>query len=124
LFAILDAASATHVGNIKIGPVNAHHGYADVSYFIGERDYWGHGLATDAIRAVCAFGFERLGLHRVQAGVYAGNLGSRRALEKVGLRLEARFREQLVTDSARDDHLHYGLLRAEWAVSADLPAGC
>ena len=32
-----------HVGNIKIGPVNWHHLYADVSYFIGDRSTWNQG---------------------------------------------------------------------------------
>ncbi len=40
LFAILDPGG-DHVGNIKIGPVVPRHLYADVSYFVGERNAWG-----------------------------------------------------------------------------------
>ena len=49
-----------HVGNIKIGPVNWNHLYADISYFIGDRNAWGQGLATDAVSLVTCFGFKRL----------------------------------------------------------------
>ena len=114
LFAIVEATTRLHIGNIKIGPVNHWHGYADVGYFIGERGSWGKGYATDAIRGVTRLGFERLGLARVQAGVYAGNAGSIRALEKASFRQEGCFRKQLVSDSGRDDHLFYGMLREEF----------
>src|SRR5262245_20083679 len=73
LFAILDRSDHKHVGNIKVGPINSKHLHADVSYFIGERDRWGRGLATDAIKVITRLAFERLGLHRVQAGVYGAN---------------------------------------------------
>lgn len=116
LFAIVRNSDALHIGNIKLGPINFHHRFADVSYFIGERSCWGHGYATEAIALAVAFAFERLGLYRVQAGLYAGNLGSRRALEKVGFSYECVFREQLVNrQQQREDHLWFGILRREWS---------
>jgi RimJ/RimL family protein N-acetyltransferase len=115
LFAVLERASERHVGNLKIGPINARHAFADVSYFIGERAMWGRGLASDAIRVAANIAFERLDLHRVQAGLYEGNVGSARALEKAGFRLDGRLRKQLRQGDAWEDHIWYGLLREEWA---------
>jgi RimJ/RimL family protein N-acetyltransferase len=121
LFAIV--VEGAHVGNIKIGPIQARHRYADVSYFIGERAQWGRGIASDAIALAAAIGFERLGLHRVQAGLYEGNVGSGRALEKAGFRREGVQRKQLrlgadpdapAADTQWEDHVWYGLLREEW----------
>lgn len=117
LLAICDRADDLHVGNIKIGPIHPQHQYADVSYFIGERTRWGRGLATDAIRVATAIGFQRLGLHRVQAGLYASNLGSARALERAGYRLEGQLREQLLGRTGWEDHVWYGQLRSEWAAT-------
>jgi [ribosomal protein S5]-alanine N-acetyltransferase len=117
LFAIVERASGQHVGNIKLGPIQPHHAYADVSYFIGERASWGRGLASDAIRLIAQIAFERFDLHRVQAGLYEGNIGSARALEKAGFTLEGRLRRQLRVSKANDaweDHVWYGLLREEW----------
>lgn len=114
LFAIISNDSQTHVGNIKIGPIQWRHGFADVSYFIGERAEWGKGLASDAIRVATRVAFERLGLHRLQAGLYEGNLGSAKALEKAGFRLEGRQRKQLRGPDAWEDHVWYGLLCDEW----------
>ncbi len=112
LFAILDAADGAHVGNLKIGPINKHHRFADVSYFIGERTRWGKGLATDAIATSVTIAFDRLDLHRVQAGIYEGNGGSGKALERAGFTLEGRFAKQLSTgDGKWEDHLWYGRVR-------------
>ena len=41
-----------HIGNIKLGPINFRHKNAEISYFIGERDLWGKGFATMAIKEV------------------------------------------------------------------------
>ncbi|MFQ5890824.1 MAG: GNAT family N-acetyltransferase [Gemmatimonadota bacterium] len=114
LFAIVKRDAREHIGNIKLGPVNANHGYADISYFIGDPRMWGKGYATEAIRTATVIGFDVLGLHRLQAGVYKTNVGSTRALEKVGYRLEGRFRKQLRAEDGWQDHLWYGLLREEF----------
>jgi RimJ/RimL family protein N-acetyltransferase len=118
LFAIVDPADGTHVGNIKLGPVNWTHRFADVSYFVGERDRWGRGLASQAIRLAAAFGFERLDLNRVQAGLYASNVGSARALERAGFRREGVWRQQLRGAEGWEDHVWFGQLRDEWQGSA------
>ena len=117
LLAICHGRGAQHIGNIKIGPVDGHHRCGDVSYFIGERSLWGKGLATDAIRTAVGIAFERLGLHRVQAGVYAANVGSARALTRVGFRLEGQLRGRFRSGEAWDDHLIYGMLAGEWPSS-------
>jgi ribosomal-protein-alanine N-acetyltransferase len=114
LLAIVERRSGSHVGNLKLGPIHPRHGYADVSYFIGERDAWGRGLATDAIQVATAIGFERLGLHRLQAGAYAGNVASARALLRAGFRPEGVLRAQLLGPDGHEDHRWFGLLRSEW----------
>lgn len=113
LFAILEA-SGRHVGNIKIGPVVPRHLYADVSYLIGERDAWGKGYGTEAVRIVTRFGFERLGLHRCQAGLYESNVGSHRVLEKAGYTLDGRLAKQLRIGDRWENHVWFGALRDTW----------
>ena len=71
-----------HLGNIKIGPINWIHRFADLSLFIGEKKYWGKGLASEAIRLAVDHAFNTLNLHKVTAGVYAENIGSLRAFKK------------------------------------------
>ena len=109
-----DNNSLIHIGNIKIGPIHKFYSYADISYFIGDKNYWGKGLATEAIKSLLKFGFEVINLNRIQAGVFASNIGSIKALEKAGLILEGNFRKQLYTEDLCDDHLFYGILKEDW----------
>lgn len=102
-----------HIGNIKIGPINERYKYADISYFIGNKDIWGGGIATDAIKTISKFAFEHLLLNRVQAGAFGSNLGSIRVLEKAGFKYEGCLREKIYTERFLDDHLLYGLLSKE-----------
>lgn len=112
LFAIVALDDGVHVGNLKIGPISTNHSYADVSYFIGDRTRWGKGLATDAIKTSVRIGFDRLKVHRLQAGVYEKNEGSSKALERAGFVLEGRFKQQLkAPDGTWQDHLWYGQVR-------------
>lgn len=103
-----------HIGNLKIGPARDHHAYADLSYFIGESDAWGQGLASEAIAMACDLAFTRWRLHRLVAGVYGANVGSSRALERNCFVHEGTRRQQVQVDDGWDDLLEYGLLSDEW----------
>lgn len=79
-----------HVGNIKLGPINSAHRFADIGIVIGEKDCWGQGYATEAISLATRFAFETLDLHRLEAGAYAPNMGSAKAFLKAGWKEEGR----------------------------------
>lgn len=67
--------------------------------------YWGLGVTTAAVRRYIRYCFEDLGLHRVDAGVFAPNAASSRVAEKVGLRLKG---------GELFDRLQYGLAKRDW----------
>src|SRR5262249_12885494 len=48
-------------------------------------DYWGRGFATEGARAALAFGFASLRLAEIVSFTTAGNLRSRRVMEKLGM---------------------------------------
>lgn len=86
-----------HIGNIKLGPINRHHGSASLSLLIGEHAFHGRGYATEAIVRVTSWAGEHCGLHRIEAGCYAENLGSLRAFLKAGYTVEGFRRDAVVT---------------------------
>ncbi len=65
---------------------------AEVGYVLNPR-FWNMGIATEAVQAVIAFGFRHLNLHRIEAKYMAGNVGSRRVMEKVGMTYEGMSRD-------------------------------
>lgn len=54
-----------------------------VGFFLAE-EVWGRGLMSDALRAICALGFDRLHMECIVSGVFADNPGSLRVHEKCG----------------------------------------
>ena len=56
--------------------------------YIFDPAYGGNGYATEAVTAMVAHAFDRLGVRRITAGCFADNLASVRILEKVGMRRE------------------------------------
>ena len=50
--------------------------------------YWGLGIATEATQAILGFGFNILGLHRIDATFDPRNKASGRVLEKSGFQYE------------------------------------
>lgn len=92
-----------HIGNIKLGPIDRHHGSGDIGLLIGDRGEWGKGHASTAIALLAAYAFEHLGLDKVTAGCYADNVGSRRAFLKAGFVEEGRRIAQYLVEGKRHD---------------------
>ena len=70
LLKIVVAAEEIHIGNIKIGPIDVNNKSAELSYFIGDKSFWGQGYATEAINLCVDYCFETLGLRKIQAGCF------------------------------------------------------
>ena len=85
---------------------------ADLGYELAPAQ-WGKGYATEAARAVLAFGFAALGVHRIEAECVADNTGSARVLEKLGMRLEGRLRDKEYFKGRWWDRLIYAVLAGE-----------
>lgn len=83
---VQESEYAHYVGTISLAGIDWVCRKAEVGYMIGERTHWGCGLATEVIGLVSDYGFNRLGLHKLEAGVVDGNAGSAKALEKNGFR--------------------------------------
>lgn len=82
----------------------------DLGYWIGV-DYWSRGYATEAARAVIAYGFDVLRLERVEATCFATNAASIRVLEKAGLRRETLLPKHIEDNGIMYDVLRFGLSR-------------
>lgn len=72
--------------------------------------YTNRGYMTEAVEAVVRYGFEVLGLHRIEANVMPGNIRSLRVLEKCGFRKEGISRRYLKINGVWEDHVHMVVL--------------
>jgi aminoglycoside 6'-N-acetyltransferase len=78
------------VGDVGLSPADGEHGVVKIGYTMSPAAQ-GRGYATEAVGALVAYVFDRLGADVVRAYASAENLPSIRVAEKVGLRLVERF---------------------------------
>jgi len=103
LFGIFLRDGDAHIGNIKLGPVNAYHGLGDIGLVIGSSSHWGKGYAREAIAALTQFAHGMLALEKVTASCYGSNVGSRKAFVAAGFVVEGVRHRHFRSDDGRED---------------------
>ena len=83
---------------------------AEIGYWLGE-EFWGRGIATEAVRAVTGHAFACFDVVRVYAGAFEWNDASMRVLEKAGYTREARLRKAITKDGRTIDLMLYAIVR-------------
>ena len=89
--------------------------HAELGYWIG-KPYWNKGYCTEAARAVVAYGFTGLGLHRIHASHMARNPASGRVMRKLGMTQEGTLRGHAKKWDNYEDLVIFGILKEEWKV--------
>jgi len=103
------------VGTVGLD-MNTKHGRAELSYMIA-KEHWGHGYCTEACRALMLFGFDALGLNRIQATHFPRNPASGRVMQKLGMIREGLLRQYVYSRNVYEDLVMYSALRAEFGSS-------
>jgi RimJ/RimL family protein N-acetyltransferase len=83
---------------------------AEVGYWLGQ-EYWGRGIATQALIAITDHAFSAHDLCRLYAHVFEWNHASARVLEKAGYLFEGRLRKSVTKDGQTIDQLMYAITR-------------
>jgi len=103
------------IGGCGIHIVRPEHRIGEIGYCFNKH-YWGKGYATESAGALLKFGFIFLNLHRIKATCDPRNIASTRVMEKIGMRREAHFREQLWQKGEWRDSFLYAILDHEWFI--------
>jgi ribosomal-protein-alanine N-acetyltransferase len=101
------------VGTLGLYSYSERDGRAELGYDLLE-EHWGRGIMTEAVGAVLRYGFEVLGLNRVEATMDPLNTRSVRLVERLGFKSEGHMREKYLYKGRSRDELIYSLLRSEW----------
>jgi RimJ/RimL family protein N-acetyltransferase len=86
---------------------------ASIGYVLNRR-FWGKGYATETARALLTFGFTRLNLHRMFATCDPENWASAHIMEKIGMRREGHFLEDVQKRGEWRNSYLYAILEREW----------
>ena len=108
-FAVFDAGSDDFLGGAGLNQRNRTHNFMNLGYWV-RASRQKQGIASRAARLVAAFGFESLGLTRIEILAEAENRASRRVAESIGARLETIARNRLVAPGRVLDAALYSLV--------------
>ena len=93
-WAIIDLESRRMIGTCGFTRINPENDSGEIGYVL-HPDFWGKGYALEAARTVVDFGFEVLGLHRIEAKFMEGNERSRKVMENLGMRFEGYHKDEI-----------------------------
>ncbi len=104
----------TTIGVIGLKNIDYINGNAEVYIYIGEKNYWGKGLGTAAIKKILTIAFYNLRLHRIHLYVFSYNLRAIKSYEKIGFINEGNYRQSKFVDGEYYDKYIMGLLKEEY----------
>ncbi|MFD2205733.1 GNAT family N-acetyltransferase [Kiloniella antarctica] len=102
------------IGYSGITALNLINRCGEFYILIGEQDYWGRGIATEATKIITEYGFKNLGLHRVELTAFADNPAAITAYKKAGFIHEGIKRQSGFRDGQYRDKVMMSALSSEW----------
>ncbi|SDZ31361.1 GNAT family N-acetyltransferase [Thermoactinomyces sp. DSM 45892] len=107
------------VGCIGYNEVNQHNRFAKIGYWLSE-DMQGRGIMRLACAEMVRYGFQEMGLNRIEIRVAKSNHRSKAIPQKLGFVQEGMIRQAEWLYDHYVDHLVFGLLREEYEKNENL----
>ena len=112
-WAIIEKTTGECIGQIAYFLVDSKNHFAEIEYCIGS-EFQCNGFATEATKAVIAYGFDKMNLHKVQICTKTINLPSKRVIEKCGFTYEGTLRDYFYMNGEYVGRLYFSMLRNEY----------
>jgi [ribosomal protein S5]-alanine N-acetyltransferase len=97
-WAVCSKATGDFYGAGGFNNWSKEHRKAEIGFWLLP-DCWGNGIMAEAMPLICDYGFDELGLHRIEGFVETENINCKKALAKLGFTLEGTMRDCEVKDS-------------------------
>ncbi|MBU5437277.1 GNAT family N-acetyltransferase [Tissierella sp. MSJ-40] len=108
---------------IPIGEVDIHLNWEEIREweigYIMHPDYWGKGYATEAVKLLIDYAFEKLNAHKIVAFCNAKNINSFALMKRIGMKKECHAREARLLNNQWYDEFMYSILDWEWSYLKD-----
>ncbi|MDX5418555.1 MAG: GNAT family N-acetyltransferase [Hymenobacteraceae bacterium] len=113
-FRILDKKTDTVLGRCGFHTWIISHRRAEIGYHLLHDTYKQKGYMTEALGPILAYGFEEMGLRRIEALAADYNTPSIKLLQRFGLQLEGVIREHYVVNGVNEDSVLYSIIRPDY----------
>ena len=116
MFYVLDGANNQIVGIAALNQIYRMHQIGNLAYMV-RTSRAGEGIATEAARLVAQYGFEKLGLQRIEIVVHPDNTPSLKVAEKLGATREVLLRNRLRLHGVPCDAYMHSLIPADFGIN-------
>ncbi len=113
-YGIFDISNDLVIGAIKIGLIDKKHLTSDMVIMIGDPDYRGKGLATDAIRLGNQAAFRLHGIRKLHGGMHAENVASIKAYTRADWIVEGTLKDHFLVDGQPMDFVRVACFNPDW----------
>ncbi|WP_102262935.1 GNAT family N-acetyltransferase [Mesobacillus jeotgali] len=103
------------IGTVDFVSWQPQHKTAEIGYALS-MDYWGRGIATEAVKELIKFGMSEMELVRIQAKALVANKGSERVMEKAGMNFEGILRKFIFMKGAHYDVKMYSIIKEDASI--------
>lgn len=114
VFAIVYSETNKHIGNVSLQNINWVSRSGEFAILLGAKQYWGKGIAREAMALIMEYGFKRLNLYRIYCGTFEGNVAMRKLAKKFNMREEGIRREALFKNGKYHDIYEFGVTYKEY----------
>lgn len=104
-FAIEDIKTKKYIGGCGIQNVNWLARVATVGIMIGNKDYWGKGYGTDAMKVLMKFIFEDMNIRKIRLSTFSFNLRAQKSYEKCGFQVEGILKDEIFKEGKYYDEI-------------------
>jgi RimJ/RimL family protein N-acetyltransferase len=113
-FAIETIEDSQFIGGCSINNVDWKNSVGTIGIFIGDKEYWGRGYGTDAIKVLMSFVFLQMNINKIRLTCYSFNDRAVNCYKKCGFSIEGVLRQEIFKDGKYHDKIAMGILREEF----------
>lgn len=97
------------IGTVSLTEINPHHKVAEIGIVLGDTNYWGKGVATEAVSELIKYAFLNLDIKYISAEVEEANIPMQKVFEKVGFKKDGVFEDARVKKGERINVVHFSV---------------
>lgn len=114
MFMIIDKQNQKVIGDCGFHTWYLDHNRAEIGYALFNDQSKGKGVMTEVLKRVIEYGFDTLGLLRIEAFISPENIASLKTVAKYGFTKEGQMRHHYLKNGNYDDSVIYSLLKQEY----------
>lgn len=107
----VETLNGVTLGTAALTEFNKYHGVANLGIVIGNKKYWGKGVATEVISTLVNYAFAHLNIFSISAEVEEGNIAMMKCLEKAGFKQDGVFTSARIKNKKRINVHHFSVVK-------------